>query len=106
MLALDMINGLQHIPARAGRRLEFRIGINSGPVVAGVIGTHKFHYDVWGDTVNIASRMESHSVAGRAQITQATYDLLGPGFEYEPRGHIDIKGKGATETWFLVAGPQ
>lgn len=105
MLALDMIDGLREIPPRMGRRLEFRIGINSGPLVAGVIGTHKFHYDVWGDTVNIASRMESHGMAGRAQITRTTYDLLGPGFECEPRGRIDIKGKGSMETWFLVAAP-
>lgn len=105
LLALDMLEGMQRSPARNGKRLEFRIGINSGPLVAGVIGMHKFHYDVWGDTVNIASRMESHGEVGRAQISQATYELLGPGFECERRGEIEIKGKGPTATWFLVSGP-
>lgn len=101
-LGLDMIDGLEEIPARNGRRLQFRIGISSGPMVGGVIGTHKFHYDVWGDTVNIASRMESHGEVGRVQITDATYELLGPEFECEPRGVVDIKGKGPMRTWFVA----
>jgi class 3 adenylate cyclase len=75
--------------------------MNSGPAVAGIIGTTKFQYDVWGDTVNTASRMESQGVPGRIQITRATYDLLGDGFVCEPRGIVDVKGKGTMETWFL-----
>jgi adenylate cyclase len=101
-LALDMLDGLQKIPARNGKRLAFRIGINSGPLVAGVIGRSKFHYDVWGDTVNIASRMESQGEAGRAQITRVTYELLKDEFICEPRGSLAIKGRGEMETWFLA----
>jgi guanylate cyclase len=101
-LALDMIEQLKEVPARNGRRIEFRVGINSGTLVAGVIGQSKFHYDLWGDTVNIASRMESHGEMGMIHITQATYELLGQGFEYVSRGRMAIKGKGEMETWFLV----
>lgn len=82
-------------------RFQFRIGINSGPVVAGVIGRRKFQYDVWGDTVNVASRMESHGVPGEIQITTATRDLLGASFVGRPRGTIEVKGKGTLETWLL-----
>jgi guanylate cyclase len=74
-----------------------------GPLVAGVIGKKKFHYDVWGDTVNTASRMQSHAVPGKIQISQATRDLLGEAFVSEERGSIDIKGKGEMKTWFLVS---
>ena len=81
--------------------LQFRLGMNSGPAVAGIIGTTKFQYDVWGDTVNTASRMESQGVPGRIQITRATYELLGDGFVCQPRGVVDVKGKGTMETWFL-----
>lgn len=81
--------------------LRFRIGINSGPAVAGVIGTKKFQYDVWGDTVNTASRMESHGLPGRIQITRATYELIKDRYRCIPRGQIDVKGKGSMETWFL-----
>jgi class 3 adenylate cyclase len=81
--------------------MMFRVGIHSGPLVAGVIGTTKFHYDLWGDTVNIASRMESHGEAGRVHISRATYELLGDEFRFAPRGIIPIKGKGEMETWFL-----
>jgi guanylate cyclase len=102
-LALDMVDELQLTRERNGKRLEFRIGINSGPLVAGVIGKQKFHYDVWGDTVNTASRMESHGEPGRVQVSKATYDLLGADFVCEPRGPIDVKGKGSMETWFLVS---
>jgi class 3 adenylate cyclase len=87
----------------AGHRLELRIGIHSGPVVAGIIGTHKFAYDLWGDTVNVASRMESGGIPGQIQVTPATYDLLaGNGYRFEPRGTIEVKGKGEMETWLLT----
>lgn len=100
--ALDMIERLKGVPARHGRQLQFRVGINSGPVVAGVIGQTKFHYDLWGDTVNTASRMESHGEAGRVQVTEATYRLLKDDFELESRGRIWVKGKDEMDTWFLV----
>jgi len=101
-LALDMVQHLGEMPARNGKRLDFRLGINSGTLVAGVIGQSKFHYDIYGDAVNIASRMESHGVAGRVQVSQATYELLKEDFELEARGRITIKGSDEMETWFLV----
>lgn len=103
LFALDMVRGLEEVPARRGKSLVFRVGINSGPLVAGVIGRSKFQYDLWGDTVNIASRMESHGEAGKVHITGATYELLKDDFECVSRGVVPIKGKGKMETWFLVA---
>ena len=82
-----------------GRRLAFRIGINSGPVVAGVIGRKKFSYDLWGEAVNMASRMESHGQSGVIQISRNTFDLVGGEFDCEARGPIDVKGAGRVETW-------
>jgi adenylate cyclase len=86
----------------SGRAVSVRIGIASGPVVAGVVGTRKFFYDVWGDTVNTASRMESTGEAGRIQVAPDTYELLKAGFELQERGTIDVRGKGAMRTWFLL----
>jgi class 3 adenylate cyclase len=82
--------------------LQFRIGVNFGPAVAGVVGTHKFHYDVWGDSVNVAARMESHGKPGMIQITEEMAVLLKDDFICEPRGMIEIKGKGQMQTWFLM----
>jgi class 3 adenylate cyclase len=86
-----------------GRRLSLRIGINSGPLTAGVIGTHKFSYDLWGDTVNTASRMESEGVPGAIQVSPSTYELIRDGYVCEPRGSIRVKGKGQIETYLLVS---
>jgi guanylate cyclase len=84
--------------------MTLRIGINSGPVVAGVIGTTKFQYDVWGDTVNTASRMESHAQPDTIQVSEATYELIKDDFRCAPRGPIEVKGKGVLETWYLESG--
>ncbi len=86
----------------AGRKLAFRIGINSGPLVAGVIGTRKFIYDLWGDAVNTASRMESQGSGGAIQITRATYELIKDEFDCVSRGLIEVKGKGEMEVWHVV----
>lgn len=100
-LALEMQQRQCKREATDGNKLSFRIGINSGPVVAGVIGQSKFHYDVWSDAVNIAARMESHGVPGMIQISRQTYDLIKSEFICSPRGTIKVKGKDEMETWFL-----
>jgi len=86
-----------------GHRVSFRIGINSGSMIAGVIGRRKFVYDVWGDAVNVASRMESHGLGGAVQITQTTYELIKDEFVCEPRGAVNVKGKGEMEVWLVIS---
>jgi adenylate cyclase len=102
LMALDMQAAMRSADECGHLGLELRIGINSGPVVAGVIGRKRFLYDLWGDAVNTASRMESHGTTGRIQITRATKELLEDEFVCEPRGTIPIKGKGEMEAWYLV----
>jgi len=81
--------------------MKMRIGINSGPVVAGVIGKSKYIYDLWGDTVNLASRMESGGLPDSIQVTRPVYETLKDIFSFEPRGTIEVKGKGNVEAWLL-----
>lgn len=100
-LALDMLTYCESLKPLGGQSVKFRIGINSGPLIAGVIGDVKYQYDLWGDTVNTASRMESHGEPGKIQITKETRKLLGDGYALARRGKIDVKGKGNMETWFL-----
>ena len=101
-LAVCMRDEVARAEAGSGDRLAVRIGLDSGPVVAGVIGTRKFIYDLWGDTVNTASRMESHGVPGAIQVTERTYSLLRDRFRFEPRGEVEIKGKGPMVTYILT----
>lgn len=100
-MALDMLDYME-LHAFGGQHLAFRIGINSGPLVAGVIGNSKFSYDMWGDTVNTASRMESHGSQGVIQVSRSTYELIRDDFICEPRGVINVKGKGEMETWHVL----
>ncbi len=101
MMAIGMQKIIQKHREIHQDNLDIRIGIHSGPLVAGVIGKNKFAYDTWGDTVNTASRMESHSIAGRIQVSESTAELIKQDFELEDRGIIDIKGKGGMRTWLV-----
>jgi guanylate cyclase len=105
-MALDMRDYISSHTFRNGQRVSFRIGINSGAMIAGVIGRRKFVYDVWGDAVNIASRMESHGLGGAVQITQATYELIKDVFVCEPRGTMNVKGKGEMEVWLVLSAKE
>jgi adenylate cyclase len=102
-MALEMRDFIATHTFRNNQQVSFRIGINSGPVIGGVIGKRKFVYDVWGDAVNIASRMESHGSGGTIQITRATYELIKGEFACEPRGTVNIKGKGEMEVWLVLS---
>jgi adenylate cyclase len=102
-MALDMQNVVARLGMQEKLKLDLRIGISSGPVVAGIIGSKKFIYDLWGDTVNTASRMESQGGVGRIQVSETTHSLLKDSFEFERRGKIKVKGKGLMTTFFLEA---
>ncbi len=102
-MALDIQAYISGDPHCEERHLSFRIGISSGPVVAGVIGRRKFIYDLWGDAVNTASRMESHGLPGQIQISRETFELLKDDFICERRGEVMVKGKGEMETWILIS---
>jgi class 3 adenylate cyclase len=105
-MALDMRKGVLQFKWENGKPLSMRIGIHTGPVVAGVIGKSKFSYDLWGDTVNIASRMESQGISGCIQVSERTYQYLKDKFIITPRGTIQIKGKGKIQTYLLEGKKQ
>lgn len=100
--ALAMMDYIDRWRSPRAADIALRMGLSSGPVLAGVIGRKKFSYDVWGDPVNIASRMESHGVPGKIQVSPSAYELLKDDFLLEARGRVQIKGKGEMDTWFLI----
>jgi adenylate cyclase len=100
-MALEMLDIVEEAGRAVGEPLQLRIGLHTGGLVAGVIGTYKFAYDVWGDAVNTAKRMETYSLPGRVHVSAATRVALGNTFRFEPRGSLDVKGKGRMETYFL-----
>ena len=102
-VALEMMNFRSCSTSPLVQQMELRIGINSGPLIAGVIGSTKYQFDMWGDTVNTASRMELHGLPGEIQISAASYELIKDEFECEPRGTLQIKGKDDMQTWFVKA---
>ncbi|PWT92161.1 MAG: adenylate/guanylate cyclase domain-containing response regulator [Acidobacteria bacterium] len=101
-MAVRMMQIAHEFSAERNMSLQLRIGVNTGPVVAGIIGRRKFIYDLWGDTVNLASRMESHGIPDTIQVTRSVFEKVKDQYSFEPRGAIEVKGKGAIETWILA----
>lgn len=101
-MALDMLREIETFNTARGTSLKLRVGIATGRVVAGVIGTSKYYYDLWGNTVNTASRMESHGVPGRIQVTTESFEKLRRGYHLVKRGKVEVKGKGVMTTYFLL----
>jgi class 3 adenylate cyclase len=102
LLALEFLDIIENAPALGDAKLQMRAGIHSGPVTAGVIGNARMTYDLWGDTVNVASRMESHGVPGRIHVSAAYKDFTAAHFAFEPRGQIEMKSVGVHATYFLL----
>ena len=100
--ALEIQDLMSRTPSPSGKPMQLRIGIHTGPLVAGVIGNTKLMYDLWGDTVNIASRMESHGVSGQIQVTEDVVRALKDRYDFEKRGEVPVKGKGTLKTYWLV----
>jgi class 3 adenylate cyclase len=100
-MALDMFEAIAQLNRKNNANFKIRVGIHTGPVVAGVIGKNKFNYDLWGDAVNVASRMESHGIPGGIQVSEATYHFIKDKFIFERRGPIEVKGKGEMVTYLL-----
>jgi len=101
-MALDMVQVCADLSVEMGEELAIRVGMHSGSATAGVIGNTKFFYDIWGDTVNTASRLETYGEAGRIQVSSETKNLSTGKFVFESRGIVDLKGKGPIETWWLI----
>ncbi|HRX55664.1 MAG TPA: adenylate/guanylate cyclase domain-containing protein, partial [Verrucomicrobiales bacterium] len=99
--AIDLFTEIGSIQEMVEGPINLRVGIDSGPVIAGIIGRNKFSYDLWGDTVNIASRMESNGLAGKIQVSENTWNILKDKFTFTERGEIEIKGKGSMRSWIL-----
>jgi len=102
LLALEFSDIIANAPRLGGAQLQMRAGIHAGPVTAGVIGDARMTYDIWGDTVNVAARMESHGVPGRIHASAAYKELAGSHFSFEPRGEIEVKSLGVHSTYFLI----
>lgn len=105
-MAIKMQEVARDILTPFEEQVSIRIGINTGPAIAGVIGVKKFIYDLWGDTVNTASRMESYAEAGKIQITSEVYESIENEFECQSRGLINVKGKGSMTTYFLIGAKE
>jgi class 3 adenylate cyclase len=101
LMGLDIVDVMPSLRESLGIEIDVRVGIHTGPLVAGVIGTQKYAYDIWGDTVNVASRMESHGLPGHVQISEDVQEKLGGRFELEERGTISIKNRGTIKTLFV-----
>jgi class 3 adenylate cyclase len=99
--AIDALQALEDYHAVNGQQLSMRIGMHTGTVVAGIVGKQKYSYDLWGDVVNTASRLEGSGLPGRIQVTDVVRSRLSEEFQFESRGPVELKGKGMVDTWFL-----